>query len=298
MTLGEKLAYYRKQNGMTQGQLGEYMNVSAQAVSKWENNLAEPDIGALRRLAQLYGISTDQLLSENDDPPLTQSQTETLVASVGDTVREQLENAGVRQNTIGFCTECGVTVTEETLGEKTPKVLCRDCVEARRRREEQERKAEEEKRERERRAKMMERQRRKKLVGWSIVCGAIVAAIVALLVVFAGPLEGAEQIAAAIVLPLFTFFFISMLFFEDSPTRAAFCWMAGRSIQWPGLIFSWDLDGFIWLIGMKILFAVLGFLAGVVFFCLGVVVAMFVSPFVFPFVIRQYIETGDAELDL
>ena len=38
-----------------------------------------------------------------------------------------------------------------------------------------------------------------------------------------------------------------------------FIWCAQLSIRFPGLIFTWDLDGIMWLIGMKILFAILGF---------------------------------------
>lgn len=37
-----------------------------------------------------------------------------------------------------------------------------------------------------------------------------------------------------------------------------FIWCAQLSIRFPGLIFTWDLDGIMWLIGMKILFAILG----------------------------------------
>ena len=40
MTLGKKLSSYRKIAGLTQQQLGEHLNLSAQAISKWENDLA------------------------------------------------------------------------------------------------------------------------------------------------------------------------------------------------------------------------------------------------------------------
>lgn len=62
MTLGKRIAMLRKNQGWTQEQLGEKVGVSAQAVSKWENDLACPDITTLPILADLFGITTDELL--------------------------------------------------------------------------------------------------------------------------------------------------------------------------------------------------------------------------------------------
>lgn len=45
---------------------------------------------------------------------------------------------------------------------------------------------------------------------------------------------------------------------SDSYLGDVFIWCAQLSICFPGLIFTWDLDGIMWLIGMKILFAILG----------------------------------------
>ncbi len=61
-TLGERIAYYRKAANMTQAELAEACSVTAQAVSKWENNLTAPDIALLPRLAELFHITTDELL--------------------------------------------------------------------------------------------------------------------------------------------------------------------------------------------------------------------------------------------
>ncbi len=62
-TIGGRIAAYRKEKGMTQEDLAKHMGVSAQAVSKWENDLSCPDISALPKLCRLLGISTDELLS-------------------------------------------------------------------------------------------------------------------------------------------------------------------------------------------------------------------------------------------
>ena len=62
MTLGKKLSCYRKLAGMTQQQLGAHLNLSAQAISKWEKDLTEPDLSTLRALAELYKVTVDELL--------------------------------------------------------------------------------------------------------------------------------------------------------------------------------------------------------------------------------------------
>ena len=58
-TIGERSKYHRKRLGMTQEQLAERIGVSAQAVSKWENNLSCPDISILPELAAMFGITVD-----------------------------------------------------------------------------------------------------------------------------------------------------------------------------------------------------------------------------------------------
>lgn len=61
-TLGRRIVYHRKQLGLTQDQLAERLGVTAQAVSKWENDLSCPDINMLPKLAELFGTTTDALL--------------------------------------------------------------------------------------------------------------------------------------------------------------------------------------------------------------------------------------------
>lgn len=72
MTTGEKIAQLRKQNNHTQEQLAELLEVSRQAVSKWESNLAYPETEKLIRLSKLYGCSVDYLLhDEIEVDPMT-----------------------------------------------------------------------------------------------------------------------------------------------------------------------------------------------------------------------------------
>ena len=63
-SIGENISAVRKSAGITQEKLAEAMLVTPQAVSKWETNQSCPDISALPQLAELFGISVDELLGK------------------------------------------------------------------------------------------------------------------------------------------------------------------------------------------------------------------------------------------
>ncbi|MCL2695497.1 MAG: helix-turn-helix domain-containing protein [Clostridiales bacterium] len=68
-TMGKRIAALRKIKGFTQEQLAEKVGVSAQAVSKWENDISSPDISAIPLLAATLGVSTDELLGTKPVEP-------------------------------------------------------------------------------------------------------------------------------------------------------------------------------------------------------------------------------------
>lgn len=67
-TIGQNIAAYRKQKGLTQEGLAEICSVTPQAVSKWENDLSYPDITLLKPLSRAFGISVDALLDDGEGP--------------------------------------------------------------------------------------------------------------------------------------------------------------------------------------------------------------------------------------
>ena len=62
MTIGTNIKRLRQNKGVTQEQLGDVLGISSQAVSKWENESALPDILILPKLADYFGISIDELM--------------------------------------------------------------------------------------------------------------------------------------------------------------------------------------------------------------------------------------------
>lgn len=86
-TLGKRISANRKRLGMTQDKLAEQLGVTAQAVSKWENDQACPDISMLPKLADIFGTTTDALLGIQKE-----------VVHQAEVVEEETEPEGVRVN--------------------------------------------------------------------------------------------------------------------------------------------------------------------------------------------------------
>lgn len=72
MNLGENIYRLRCANNMSQGDLADALDVSRQSVSKWENDSAVPELEKLINMAQIFGVTLDELVS-SDTPEAPQS---------------------------------------------------------------------------------------------------------------------------------------------------------------------------------------------------------------------------------
>ena len=70
-TLGSRIAELRRKKNMTQEELAAELGVTAQAVSKWENDLSCPDITLLPQLARIFSVTIDELLGNQNQPETT-----------------------------------------------------------------------------------------------------------------------------------------------------------------------------------------------------------------------------------
>ena len=62
-SMGELITFLRKEKGMTQNDLAQKMNVTDKAVSKWERDLSRPDINSIPKLAEILGITVEELVN-------------------------------------------------------------------------------------------------------------------------------------------------------------------------------------------------------------------------------------------
>ena len=83
MKMSDKIIKLRKINGWSQEELAEKLNVSRQAISRWESNTAQPDATNILKISKLFGVTTDYLLnddfeSDNDLPKVKEIKSDGL----------------------------------------------------------------------------------------------------------------------------------------------------------------------------------------------------------------------------
>ena len=93
MTFGEKLQDLRRRAGMSQDTLAEKLEVSRQAVSKWERDETMPETEKVIRIAQLFGVSTDYLLLPTQENPQPKAST---YSNRNDHIRSQIRRHGYK----------------------------------------------------------------------------------------------------------------------------------------------------------------------------------------------------------
>ena len=111
-TIGAKLVALRKAKGVTQADLGAYLNISYQAVSKWERDESCPDFNTLSRIAQFFSVPITYFESGNGEAAYTATVAQTTPA------REML----------GVCKDCGKVVYAGGGRQDNTGVLCEACV--------------------------------------------------------------------------------------------------------------------------------------------------------------------------
>lgn len=266
-SIGEKIVTLRKKKGCTQADLGAYLNISYQAVSKWERGESFPDFQTMSRIAQFF------------DVPITYFEDGYDAETATTTTKEPFEGV-IRQDSLGFCKECGRIIREGEEWAKEPYLLCKTCHE----RQEQERLEEEE---RIRREEEEDRASRRAIAvstrnrGYWI--GGIVTAVLLALSLFGA--VGSENVWADVGYSLLgsvlLFSFITQLVWGGAVRNVA-SW-GGAVMGTPGVIFDLSLDGLLFLVAVKLGFAILRFLVFLCTTAFVLLLAFCMSPFTFLF---------------
>lgn len=264
MQFGEKLKELRSTNGMTQKDLAEKINISPQAVSRWEKNEVEPSLETLRRLAEIFDVSMDDLFGkekkQETDPPA-----------------QPLQNPKV---VLAICEGCNTPIYEkeevfrsvDKNGQKT--VLCRACH----RRQTQ--KKLEEKRNKAVAELQAEETKRKRgylfggLIGGAILFIGVIAAICE---------KDPKPLAVWSIIGVLSFMGFFCVFAGDSIIGDMGEHVMTWSFHAPGILFEWSEDGIIDFILLKIVFWLIGVVVGICTFFLGIAVVLVCSPFAFPY---------------
>ena len=299
MTLGQKLKKLRTDKGLTQKDLADQLHVTFQTVSKWESDTNEPDIATLKELAQLYGCTFDYLLNDEEEP-IQKEESKEAVTDLVDVINKTIE---AHERSKHICKKCGKEISSDDLaveqltktvrqgpmstivpnGEAYYHKACWEQV----------------KQERDNAWKKVKSEKMKKskrrTFGWGIF-GGVVALIIALLVLLINPQckEIFHPVVAVLMSIVIGYGIFSMIYciLSGSYIGEVFVWCASLSVKFPMLIFSWSLEGLAWLIAMKILFAIAGFLIGLFALAFAIAFSSILGMISFPFVLIHNINTN------
>lgn len=135
MDYGKKIAHLRKSKGMTQEELGRELNVTYQAVSKWERGESLPDFTTMTQIAKIFQVPIDYFVegNENNYQEPVYSEEESYrepVYDYGASFHEPIYNTVINESDshVGICTECGKMLTEGEVFSTSPKMICKDCA--------------------------------------------------------------------------------------------------------------------------------------------------------------------------
>ena len=294
MTLGQKIKKLRNEKGLTQKDLADQLHVTFQTVSKWESDTNEPDIATLKEIAKCFDCSVNDLL--NDEEVTKEKSNE----QTSETNKEETKEPQVIiKKDLHVCEKCKKDIEEDDLtfensyrtvrhGRTSSREFAgqhfyhKECLAQVQK--ERELAAERLKDEHASHAK-------KVCFGWGIAAGVVGLGIA--LGVFLTHTEYVHPALGVLYSVLIGYGLFSMLYciLSGSYIGDVFVWCATRSVRFPGLIFSWDLGGFAWLIGMKILFAIIGFLVGVFALLFAIALSAALGGISFPFVLVHNIHT-------
>ena len=279
MDLGTNVRRLRIAKDFTQKDLADQLNVTAQAVSRWENNEVEPGLDVLKKMSELFGVTLDELM--------TGKTSEKVEAQPINNVTFVTNNPPPQKQliSIGVCEMCNKPIMEGQLihrhdfgsrGHHATHVYCDSC-------------------EKIRQANLVKekirtaRLGRIKGLGWGIPAGAITLAISLALAITqslpTGNIVGDIFISLGGSYAIFALVFCSLA--DNNFIGEWFVSIASWGfVRMPGIIFALDLEGIIWLLTVKLFLFLLGITLALAAFALAVVLCGAIAAFVFPFSIR------------
>lgn len=258
MSFGIKVKEYRTKNGLTQKELAEQLHVTYQAVSRWENEDVQPSFDTLKQLCAIFGCSTDDLLESNASTNETGAKTESQKAD-----KTSDESGGRADGT----TQYGRNSTVNGVNSASYETPVRDV-------------------------KKYDSGLKRRV--HSFIWAGLVALLFVAVAVSSFAEGDIETGIGGLILALLGYCFTANMILNN--TFIPEMWLSISSwgfVRFPGIIFTFDLDGFIFLFAMKALFFVLGILLGIIAAVFATIVAVLLSVFVYPFALYRSFKYGE-----
>ncbi len=267
--VAKKIKELREKAGMTQKNLAEKLYVSPQAVSRWESGDTEPSTTTLNAIAEIFGVSLNELFGHEAPKPEVIVEKETVYTATAPV--------------LGVCENCKKAITDSDdyiitrhshgRSSSTTGCRCKACDERIKKKQHDN-------------AVSYGVKCRIRSFVWSGIITAVVLAI-ALIVTISRQME-TEVIIGSTIASILLFPFLSCLFLKNNFVGDMVLSIASWGfVKFPGLIFSLDLDGIIWLLTVKLAFWIIGIMLAVVAFSIAIALGLIVSVFVYPYAITK-----------
>lgn len=280
MNYGQKIAELRKSNNLTQAELGAKLNITAQAVSKWENNLSEPDIDSIRRMCEMFNISVDEFLGVNITPKtLNTTQAEPIIQTK--IINGYCENCK-KPVSAGEYTTSHLSYDPNSLIERVSQstmqhIYCNDCYKTI-----LDIKKKDEELDIQTKAQVAIETKKIKLKK-GFIWGTVACVVMAIILFISySSNKSTLMLTSAIIGSIGSFTTVSQMFWNGAVADVLtfFC----RSFKAPfGLIFELSIDGIIWLITVKFALWLICGLLSFLWFILGIGITLMLSIIMFPF---------------
>jgi len=276
--IGSNIKRLRLERGMTQKNLADMLFVSAQAVSRWENNEVEPSLGTITEMAKIFGVSSDEILGigveESEEKEQKNPEPEIKIE------KEYVYREAPPQM-LALCSICNSPIYDkEKIVRFGDEIRCKDC--------------EEKRKQEEREDNIRTSNRRRKL---SFVLGPLATVAALLIWGWIGFFDTAPHIIFGIIFSISMFTLVSCCLFENNFIGDMFEGIVSWGfVRMPGVIFDLDLDGCLWFITVKLSLAILSILLAILCTILALIIGGFVSLFVYPFAIMKNIKRPE-EID-
>ena len=290
MGIGLKIKEYRTKAGLTQKDLADELHITYQAISRWENDSAEPSFDMLKDLCKILNCSMDDLF-EIDKPNVEKEEQTQIIERI---IIKESEQKPV----IGVCERCNKPIYDSNdlfrynesfrvkRGrnrhlENRERIYCKECNELIMLQDEQIEK------EKEQKFKAGLKRRRIHSFIWPSIL-AIILLILAINFLIEGDfINGIAYIVSTIL----GYTFLATLILDN--TFITDLWIDVASwgfVKMPGIIFTFSFNGIVFLILMKIFLFLLGILLAILSIILATALAMVLSLFAYPFALRKNIK--------
>ncbi len=273
--IGQNIKRLRTENQMTQKALADKLFVTAQAVSRWENEEVEPSLSTVTEIARIFNVSADEILGLPEKAQTEPVETEPKEKEPEPKVEVRTEYVYKEAKPVlGVCEICNNPIYEpdDLIRDSDNHIFCKSCKD---------------KKDTERLNSSINAgiHNRHLAFGWSIVAAiaVIVAGIITcyklgnwvLITAFAG---GSLAIFTLVSCCILDNNFIGEM------VESIFSW---GFVKFPGVIFELDLDGIIWLLTVKLFFWIIGIILACASGALAIAIGGVMSLFVYPYAIAK-----------